>query len=256
MVLSNFLDMTHRVVISWLPVAKKKPTSFSHEERTLKNLEALATTNASRSSALCWWSTCQRACVVRHASLVDAVVVASAALRGGGVVYASDLRDLRRLQVHFRPSMCSVSGIARPRRAAPDGGRPAPRRCLQGRSPIQAPRWRKRHTAPRSRAAPALSAAHLTAPPAPRTPLRQRAPRQDAAVLPDAHEAVRAEHVERRIGEIRAAWRHRVGWRGRVGLIRPGGNEHGLIWWSVACAVSSVSHACQRARPRVLPADR
>lgn len=38
---------------------------------------------------------------VRGASLVDAVVMASAALRGGGVVYTSDVGDLGRLQRHF-----------------------------------------------------------------------------------------------------------------------------------------------------------
>jgi predicted nucleic acid-binding protein len=38
---------------------------------------------------------------VRGASLADAVVMASAALRGGGVVYTSDANDLRRLQRHF-----------------------------------------------------------------------------------------------------------------------------------------------------------
>ncbi|MBS2015916.1 MAG: hypothetical protein JST00_23715 [Deltaproteobacteria bacterium] len=38
---------------------------------------------------------------VRGASLADAVVMASAALRGGGVVYTSDLEDLTRLQRHF-----------------------------------------------------------------------------------------------------------------------------------------------------------
>ena len=38
---------------------------------------------------------------VRGSSLADAVVMASAALRGGGVVYTSDLDDLRRLQRHF-----------------------------------------------------------------------------------------------------------------------------------------------------------
>jgi predicted nucleic acid-binding protein len=38
---------------------------------------------------------------VRGASLADAVVMASAALRGGGVVYTGDLDDLRRLQRHF-----------------------------------------------------------------------------------------------------------------------------------------------------------
>lgn len=38
---------------------------------------------------------------VRHASLADAVVMASASLRGGGVVYTSDLDDLLRLQRHF-----------------------------------------------------------------------------------------------------------------------------------------------------------
>ena len=39
--------------------------------------------------------------VVRGASLADAVVMASAALRGGGVVYTSDVADLTRLQCHF-----------------------------------------------------------------------------------------------------------------------------------------------------------
>ncbi len=39
---------------------------------------------------------------VRGSSLVDAVVMASAALRGGGVVYTGDLDDLQRLQRHFR----------------------------------------------------------------------------------------------------------------------------------------------------------
>jgi len=38
---------------------------------------------------------------VKDASLADAVVMASAALRGGGVVYTTDLDDLRRLQRHF-----------------------------------------------------------------------------------------------------------------------------------------------------------
>ena len=38
---------------------------------------------------------------VRGSSLADAVVMASAALRGGGVVYTGDLDDLRRLQRHF-----------------------------------------------------------------------------------------------------------------------------------------------------------
>ena len=38
---------------------------------------------------------------VRGASLADAVVMASAALRGGGVVYTSDAGDLSRLQRHF-----------------------------------------------------------------------------------------------------------------------------------------------------------
>jgi predicted nucleic acid-binding protein len=38
---------------------------------------------------------------VRGATLVDAVVMASAALRGGGVVYTSDADDLGRLQRHF-----------------------------------------------------------------------------------------------------------------------------------------------------------
>jgi predicted nucleic acid-binding protein len=38
---------------------------------------------------------------VRRSTLADAVVMASAALRGGGVVYTSDARDLNRLQRHF-----------------------------------------------------------------------------------------------------------------------------------------------------------
>jgi predicted nucleic acid-binding protein len=38
---------------------------------------------------------------VRGATLADAVVMASAALRGGGVVYTSDVQDLSRLQRHF-----------------------------------------------------------------------------------------------------------------------------------------------------------
>ena len=38
---------------------------------------------------------------VRGSTLVDAVVMASAALRGGGVVYTSDVEDLARLQQHF-----------------------------------------------------------------------------------------------------------------------------------------------------------
>jgi predicted nucleic acid-binding protein len=38
---------------------------------------------------------------VRGSSLADAVVMASAALRGGGVVYTADRGDLERLQDHF-----------------------------------------------------------------------------------------------------------------------------------------------------------
>jgi hypothetical protein len=38
---------------------------------------------------------------VRGATLADAVVMASAALRGGGVVYTGDPDDMRRLQQHF-----------------------------------------------------------------------------------------------------------------------------------------------------------
>jgi predicted nucleic acid-binding protein len=38
---------------------------------------------------------------VKGASLADAVVMASAALRGGGIVYTADLDDLKRLQRHF-----------------------------------------------------------------------------------------------------------------------------------------------------------
>jgi predicted nucleic acid-binding protein len=39
--------------------------------------------------------------MVPGATLVDAVVMASAALRGGGVVYTGDVEDLERLQHHF-----------------------------------------------------------------------------------------------------------------------------------------------------------
>ena len=38
---------------------------------------------------------------VRGSSLADAVVMASAALRGGGVVYTADVDDLTRLTRHF-----------------------------------------------------------------------------------------------------------------------------------------------------------
>ena len=38
---------------------------------------------------------------VPGSSLADAVVMASAALRGGGVVYTGDVDDLERLQRHF-----------------------------------------------------------------------------------------------------------------------------------------------------------
>jgi len=38
---------------------------------------------------------------VRGSSLADAIVMASAALRGGGVVYTSDVDDLGRLHRHF-----------------------------------------------------------------------------------------------------------------------------------------------------------
>ena len=38
---------------------------------------------------------------VKGASLADAVVMASASLRGGGVVYTSDVHDLGRLRRHF-----------------------------------------------------------------------------------------------------------------------------------------------------------
>ena len=45
---------------------------------------------------------------VRGVSLADAVVMASAALRGGGVVYTADVDDLRRLERHF-PSVLVLS---------------------------------------------------------------------------------------------------------------------------------------------------
>jgi hypothetical protein len=38
---------------------------------------------------------------VKGSTLADAIVMASAALRGGGVVYTSDFDDLSRLQVRF-----------------------------------------------------------------------------------------------------------------------------------------------------------
>ncbi len=38
---------------------------------------------------------------VRGSTLVDAVVMASAALRGGGVLYTTDIEDMTRLQRHF-----------------------------------------------------------------------------------------------------------------------------------------------------------
>ncbi|HTU63408.1 MAG TPA: PIN domain-containing protein [Polyangiales bacterium] len=38
---------------------------------------------------------------VRGSTLADAVVMASASLRGGGIVYTSDVEDLTRLQRHF-----------------------------------------------------------------------------------------------------------------------------------------------------------
>lgn len=37
---------------------------------------------------------------VKGSTLADAVVMASAALRGGGIVYTSDIDDLKRLQRH------------------------------------------------------------------------------------------------------------------------------------------------------------
>jgi predicted nucleic acid-binding protein len=39
---------------------------------------------------------------VRGSSLADAVVMASAALRGGGVVYTADVNDFNRLKRYFR----------------------------------------------------------------------------------------------------------------------------------------------------------
>lgn len=38
---------------------------------------------------------------VKGSTLADAIVMASAALRGGGIVYTSDVHDLERLQRHF-----------------------------------------------------------------------------------------------------------------------------------------------------------
>jgi predicted nucleic acid-binding protein len=42
---------------------------------------------------------------VKGSSIADAVVMASAALRGGGIVYTSDVGDLKRLQRHFSTVM-------------------------------------------------------------------------------------------------------------------------------------------------------
>ena len=42
---------------------------------------------------------------IKGSSLADAVVMASAALRGGGIVYTSDVGDLKRLQRHFSTVM-------------------------------------------------------------------------------------------------------------------------------------------------------
>jgi predicted nucleic acid-binding protein len=39
--------------------------------------------------------------LVKGSTLADAVVMASAALRGGGIVYTADVADLSRLQRHF-----------------------------------------------------------------------------------------------------------------------------------------------------------
>jgi len=39
--------------------------------------------------------------IVKGAALADAIIMASAALRGGGIVYTSDLDNLTRLQRHF-----------------------------------------------------------------------------------------------------------------------------------------------------------
>ncbi|HEX2669496.1 MAG TPA: PIN domain-containing protein [Polyangiaceae bacterium] len=38
---------------------------------------------------------------VKGSTIADAIVMASAALRGGGVVYTSDVDDLKQLQRHF-----------------------------------------------------------------------------------------------------------------------------------------------------------
>lgn len=38
---------------------------------------------------------------VKGSTVADAIVMASAALRGGGIVYSSDIDDLQRLQRHF-----------------------------------------------------------------------------------------------------------------------------------------------------------
>jgi hypothetical protein len=52
------------------------------------------------SSLLCR-ATGEALAAVRGATLVDACVMASAALRGGGIVYTADVDDLRKLQALF-----------------------------------------------------------------------------------------------------------------------------------------------------------
>lgn len=50
--------------------------------------------------------------MVRGSTLADAIVMASASLRGGGVVYTSDPDDLAALNVISRASWCSPSDLS------------------------------------------------------------------------------------------------------------------------------------------------
>lgn len=67
-------------------------------------------------------------CNIPIASLADAVVMASAALRGGGVVYTGDEGDLLRLQRHFPTVLLLTVWVAYGR----DKASCAPRICAVG----------------------------------------------------------------------------------------------------------------------------
>jgi hypothetical protein len=63
--------------------------------------EILAMVSVEDMSAAHWRAAGEALGAVRGATLVDSVVMASAALRGGGVVYTSDPDDLGKLARHF-----------------------------------------------------------------------------------------------------------------------------------------------------------